>query len=81
MTIQLSKQQIEAIKVELAQYGLGVTVKKETHDDWIAERQRIIRALPMKSQSAFFKTTQLKLLALRRKISPEYEAFITGTSR
>jgi hypothetical protein len=35
----------------------------------------------MKRQSAFWKTAQLKALKLRRQISPEYEAFITGNNQ
>jgi hypothetical protein len=78
MSIQLSKKQIEALKVELAQYGLNVTAAKpKKHSDWIAEREASLRGATFKAQSAFWKTTQLKALKLRRQISPDYEAFIT----
>jgi hypothetical protein len=78
MTVQLSKKQIEALKVELAQYGLNVTQARiKPPVDWISERQAAIRGATFKAQAAFWKTTQNNLLKLRRKISPEYEAFIT----
>jgi hypothetical protein len=78
MSIQLSKKQIAALKVELAQYGLNVTVAKpKRHNDWIAEREDLVRAVELKRQSAFWRTAQLRALKQRRKISPDYEAFIT----
>jgi hypothetical protein len=91
MSIQLSKKQIEALKVELAQYGLNVSVMRSDYlgrrvrprppVDWISAREQAIRAVAMKRQSAFWKTAQLKALKLRRQISPEYEAFITGNNQ
>ncbi len=78
MTIQLSKAQINAIRVELAKVGLSVVIKRQAKPlDWITERENAVRAVSFKSQSAFWKTQQLRLLKLRRQISPEYEAFIT----
>jgi hypothetical protein len=78
MTVQLTKAQIDAIKVELAKVGLSVAVaRKAKATDWIAERELVVRAAALKGQSAFWRTTQLRNLKTRRQISPEYEAFIT----
>jgi hypothetical protein len=74
----LTKQEIDHLKAVLADTNVRISIARTPKmTDWITEQERVVRASCFKAQSAFWKSTQLRLLKLRRQISPEYEAFIT----
>jgi hypothetical protein len=73
-----TKSEIEQLKAVLADSNVRISIARTPKAaDWITERERLVRAACFKAQSAFWKSTQLRLLKLRRQLSPEYEAFIT----
>jgi ABC-type uncharacterized transport system auxiliary subunit len=76
MTVTLSKAQIEALRVELAQYGLDVRPKPKPRNSACEISARIaeLRKMTFKAQSAFWKTAQIRNLTTRMKINAFHEA-------
>lgn len=86
MSAPLSQDQLTAIKSLLAKHGLNVTKARESksaraYPSWVDSELAKLRPLKFQTPAGrAYKAHRTKLLKLRKRLSPAYQAYLNGGS-